>query len=474
MSCYGDIFLRKDLITCDPKYGVSLNNLVKEIVGNIQSSSSSFTCASLATCSINALSDVEVSSPQAKQLLSFENGVFKNKTFGDVYSIVDLGNVDLPGDLISTSTNSYGSKVLGWNFANKAFELQDAASQTITPSLIVGDTDSPTDDIYASGTNQGKLIISGGGDIAVSYTPSTNTFTITNLTSPSFTGFALVGTSSTASTPVALSPLYFGDALPQLRFYHSGVTNSTSVKTNDKYTIKDGSTTILSNQDYGVLYGPAVSDTYTPSVTNTTFATKSYSINGLNKNNNPFSNTGSVAWGTNYLYGYSFSNTISASDLNNALIDNCSPTGFYKKAIYTTTKNRTITLNYPTKIAFTTSTSFSPGDVVTNGGRLYIVTAGTGTTSTGPTHTSGQFTHNGITFLWISNNINQNPYLFIAIPSNISITSFKDNSNGFDYSMNSTITTLSNVNQIDNSKALSYKAYFSQNTFTVNVSINIS
>lgn len=479
MSCYGDIFLRKDLITCDPKYGVSLNNLVKEIVGNIQSSSSSFTCASLATCSINALSDVEVSSPQAKQLLSFENGVFKNKTFGDVYSIVDLGNVDLPGDLISIATNDYESKVLGWNFANKAFQLQDAAPQTITPSLIVGDNDSPTDDIYATGVNSGKLIIVGGGDISVTYDSALNTFTIQDLTSPIFNGFSLATNASTISSFTALPNLYFGENLPALKFYYSSITNSSNIKTSSTFSIKDitSGSNILTSQAYGSpLSGPGISATYTPStITNTTFATRTYSINGLNKNDNAFSASAVARWGSNYFYGYTYNTSISASDLNNANINACSTNGVYKKATFTTTKGKQITLAYPTKKAFTTSTSLAVGDLVTNASKVYMVTSGSGTTSTAPTHTSGSSTTDGITFLHVSNNTSANPYFFIATP--VTISSFSDNNaSGFPYVME-TPSTLSSVKQFDASSGstnITYYLYRSTNTFDASNDITLS
>ncbi len=481
MSCYGDIYLRKDLITCDPKYGVSLNALVKEIVDSINSSSSSsaFSCASLASCSINALSDVSLTSVSANQLLVYESGQFKNKTFADAYSIKDIGNVFLPSDIISSATDQYNTKVLGWSFTNKRFQLQDSVSTTYTPSLIVGDSDSASDDIYSTASDAGptgKLIFKGGGNISVSYSPSTNTFTIQDLSSPIFNGFAIVTNSSTVSSVTNQSSLFFGQNLPTVKFYFSSITNDTNIKTDSTFSIKDGATTVLSNQAYGSpRSGPGITSGFTasPAISNTTFTSKTYSIEGVNKNDQPFAASTIIRWGTNYLYGYTYLDTISASDLNNANINSCSPSGLYKKAKFVTSKATNITLTYPIKKSWTSSISLAVGDIVTNSNKVYMVTSGSGTTSTGPTHTTGTATINSIDFLYVSNNVNANPYLFIAAPTTFS--SIKS-SNGFDYLVDSPVT-LSSVKQFDASSGgtnITYYLYRSINTFDSNANINLS
>jgi hypothetical protein len=481
MSCYGDIYLRKDLITCDPKYGVSLNALVKEIVDSINSSSSTsaFSCASLASCSINALSDVSLTSVSAKQLLVYESGQFKNKTFGDAYSITDIGNVSLPSDIISSATDQYNTKVLGWSFTNKRFELQDSVSTTYTPSLIVGDSDSASDDIYSTASDAGptgKLIFKGGGNISVSYSASTNTFTIQDLSSPIFNGFAIVTNASTVSSPTTQPSLFFGANLPTVKFYFASITNDTNIKTDSTFNIKDDATTVLSNQAYGSLRsGPAITSSFTasPAISNTTFASKTYNIEGINKNDQPFAASTNIRWGTNYLYGYTYLETISANDLNNANIDSCSPSGLYKKAKFVTSKATNITLTYPIKKSWTSSTSLAVGDIVTNSSKVYMVTSGSGTTSSGPTHTSNSQLIGSITYLYVSNNVNANPYLFIAAPTTFSSI---ESSNGFEYLVNSPVT-LSSVKQFDASSGatnITYSLYRSTNTFDSNANINLS
>ncbi len=480
MSCYGDIYLRKDLITCDPKYGVSLNALVKEIVDSINSSSSTsaFSCASLASCSINALSDVNLTSVSANQLLVYESGQFKNKTFADAYSIKDIGNVFLPSDIISSTTDQYNTKVLGWSFTNKRFQLQDSVSTTYTPSLIVGDNASTaTDDIYTIGsTNFGKLIIQGGGNISVSYDATNNIFTIQDLDSPIFNGFVIVTNDSTVSSVTNQPSLYFGQSLPTVKFYFASITNSTNVKTSSTFDIKDGASTVLSAQAYGSpLSGPAITSSASPSVTNSTFASKSYTIVGLNKNDQSFSATANVRWGTNYLYGYTYNTSITATDLNNANINGCSANGVYKKALFTTSKTATISLSYPTKKSWTSSTSLAVGDLVTNSNKVYMVTSGSGTTSTGPTHSSGTTTINSIDFLHVSNDTNANPYFFVAAPTTFSSIA-DNNASGFPYVMEAP-TSLSSVKQFDASSGgtnITYSLYRSTNKFDASINITLS
>lgn len=486
MSCYGDIYLRKDLITCDPKYGVSLNSLVKEIVDSISSSSSTsaFSCASLASCSINALSDVSLTSVSAKQLLVYESGQFQNKTFGDVYSIKDIGNVSLPSDIITTlDSTKYSGKVLGWEFSSKAFQLQDAVSTTYTPSLIVGDTDSPTDDIYSTASDAGptgKLIFKGGGNISVSYNSSTNTFTIQDLSSPIFNGFIIVSsTSNLTPPPTALPSLFFGESLPTVKFYFSSITNDTNIKTDSKFSIKDGPTTVLSNQSYNsIRSGPAITTSFTanPAISSNTFASKTYSIEGENKNNQPFAASTSIRWGTNYLYGYTYNTSISATDLNNAAINGCSSNGVFKKALATNSKNANITLNYPTVTAYTNGLAITAGMLLSANSKLYMATTSGNGGSTAPTHNSGSATVNGVDILFLSTNLTPLPYLFIAVPTTANITSFTDNTAFGQYSFIAPVT-LSSVKQYDTavgSALIEYKIYRSTNPFTANINIGLS
>jgi hypothetical protein len=485
MSCYGDIYLRKDLITCDPKYGVSLNALVKEIVDSISSSSSTsaFSCASLASCSINALSDVSLTSVSNKQLLVYDSGQFQNKTFGDVYSITDIGNVSLPSDIITTlDSTKYSGKVLGWEFSSKAFQLQDAVSTTYTPSLIVGDSDGANDDIYNTDSSlgpTGKLIFKGGGNISVSYNANTNTFTIQDLSSPIFNGFIIVSsTSNLTPTPTALPSLFFGESLPTVKFYFSSITNDTNIKTPSTFSIKDGPTTVLSNQAYGspLRSGPAITSGFTASITNTTFASKTYSIEGLNTNNQPFAASTSIRWGTNYLYGYTYNTSISAADLNNAAINGCSSNGVFKKALATNSKNANITLTYPTVTAYTNGLAITAGMLLSANSKLYMATTSGNGGSTAPSHTTGSVTVNGVDILFLSTNLTPLPYLFIAVPTTANITSFTDNTAFGQYSFIAPVT-LSSVKQYDTAVGgalIEYKIYRSTNPFTANINIGLS
>jgi hypothetical protein len=86
MSCFdGNVYLRKDYIVCDPNYGISLKDLVENIVNNMPiskgSSTSSpaltFSCSLLNSCSVGSLSNVDLAGIQNGDILKWNTGSSK-------------------------------------------------------------------------------------------------------------------------------------------------------------------------------------------------------------------------------------------------------------------------------------------------------------------------------------------------------------------------------------------------------------
>jgi hypothetical protein len=272
MSCFdGNVYLRKDYIVCDPKYGISLNDLVEKIISNMpisggSSSNFSFSCSLLEGCSIASLSDVSLTDIESNDVLKWNGSSF------------------VPGTV--TASSSVKLKV-GTDTNNEDIVLTDS-TENITP-----------------------LLIKGTGRIAVSYDIGTNTFTITDYTSPEFNEFvARVGTSSSATS------LYFGETLNTINFRYTSISLPDNVKTIDKINLQQrvGSTPNYNNLKTAIPYvsplpetGQTVqlTDIEFTDITKNTFGSETFRLEGQTTQDGPFySVNSSIKWITNYYYGY--------------------------------------------------------------------------------------------------------------------------------------------------------------------------
>ena len=272
MSCFdGNVYLRKDYIVCDPKYGISLNDLVEKIISNMpisggSSSNFSFSCSLLGACSIASFSDVSLTAIQENDVLKWNGTSF------------------VPGTV--TASSSVKLKV-GTDTNNEEIVLTDSTPENTTP-----------------------LLIKGTGRISVIYTTGDNTFTITDYTSPEFNGFvARVGTSSSATS------LYFGETLNRINFEYTSISLPDNVKTSDNINLqqKVGSTSNYNNLKTAILYNSTpgngqtvqLTDIEFSDITKNTFGSETFRLEGQTTQDGPFySINSSIKWITNYYYGY--------------------------------------------------------------------------------------------------------------------------------------------------------------------------
>jgi len=274
MSCFdGNVYLRKDYIVCDPKYGISLNDLVEKIISNMpisggSSSNFSFSCSLLEGCSIASLSDVSLTDIAADNVLKWNGSSF------------------VPGTV--TASSSVKLKV-GTDTNNEDIVLTDS-TENITP-----------------------LLIKGTGRIAVSYDIGTNTFTITDYTSPEFNGFVA---RVNANTSTGATSLYFGETLNRINFEYTSISLPDNVKTSDNINLQQrvGSTPNYNNLKTAIPYvsplpetGQTVqlTDIEFTDITKHTFGSETFRLEGQTTQDGPFySVNSSIKWITNYYYGY--------------------------------------------------------------------------------------------------------------------------------------------------------------------------
>ena len=288
MSCFdGNVYLRKDYIVCDPKYGISLNDLVEKIISNMpisggSSSNFSFSCSLLEGCSIASLSDVSLTDIAVDNVLKWNGSSF------------------VPGTV--TASSSVKLKV-GTDIDNEEIVLTDSTPENTT-----------------------QLLIKGTGKISVTYTPGDNTFTITDFTSPEFAGFvARVGTSLSATS------LYFAEALATINFQYNSISLPGNIKTVDGISLQmKGSGSSYTNLKTAIPYisptpgsGQTIqlTDGEFTNVTKTTFGSEIFRLEGQTTQDGPFySINSSIKWITNYYYGYVSSGTytFTVNDLVNS------------------------------------------------------------------------------------------------------------------------------------------------------------
>ena len=321
MSCFdGNIYIRKDYIVCDPNYGVSLKDIVEKIVNDMsivgQSSTSTvaFSCSLLSTCSIGSLSNVDLSGIQTGNLLKW-NGT---KFIAGGLSLGSISNVSPDVDTLN-NTSDVG-KILMWGDQNK-WVPNVIPSSSSSVKLNVG-TSSRNEEITLNNTTATPLIINGSGKISVDYEPTTNTFTITDFTSPQFNGFSARVNTGTGTTR------FFEETLNNINFVYTSISTPSAVKTADGISLqmKDGSASSYSNLKTGITYSTPtenpksyqLADLDFTDVIKTTFGSETFRLEGQGTQGGAFySGTSSIKWITNYFFGYVTSKTYTfvAADL---------------------------------------------------------------------------------------------------------------------------------------------------------------
>jgi hypothetical protein len=306
MSCFdGNIYLRKDYIVCDPDYGVSLKDIVEKIVNDMsivgQSSTSTvtFSCSLLSACSIGSLSNVDLSGIQTGNLLKW-NGT---KFIAGGLSLGSISNISNGVDALNNTTDV--GRILVWGDQNQWVPGVVPAT-TNSVKLNVGASSDQSDELtLTNDASTSKLTIQGSGRISVTYDPDTNTFTVTDFTSPAFVGFNVYVDGGTNTT------LYFGQTLSYINFAYSSVSAYTGVTSSAGIKLQRKTGSSYSNLATGITYNGSGSKTYSlpdGSFTNqtyNTFASEIFRLEGQSTQAGAFySSTSSIKWITNYYYGY--------------------------------------------------------------------------------------------------------------------------------------------------------------------------
>jgi hypothetical protein len=323
MSCFdGNIYLRKDYIVCDPDYGVSLTDLIEKVVSNLvisNTQSNAFSCSLLSSCGIGALSDVSSNTPVLNNVLKWTGTEYAPSTL----NLSNLATVSDAADTLNNTTDV--GRPLVWSDQNK-WVPGNIPAATSTVKLNVGTTSDQSDELTLTDNTSttSKLTIQGSGKIAVTYDSDTNTFTITDFTSPLFNNFLAKVNNGSGTTR------YFGETLAYVNFTYSDVSayaSGVNVAAGIKLQWKDGSS--YTNLATGIAYtnGGATGGqtmTYTladgsfADVTKTIFGSESFRLEGQSTQAGAFySAVSNIKWITNYFYGYVTSKTYSfvAADL---------------------------------------------------------------------------------------------------------------------------------------------------------------
>ena len=321
MSCFdGNIYLRKDYIVCDPDYGVSLTDLIEKVVSNLvisNTQSNAFSCSLLSSCGIGALSDVSSNTPALNNVLKWTGTEYAPSTL----NLSNLATVSDAADTLNNTTDV--GRPLVWSEQNK-WVPGNIPATTSSVKLKVG-TSSDNEDLTLTDSNTPtQLFINGSGKISVTYNSDTNTFTITDFTSPLFNGFVVKVNNGSGTTR------YFGETLAYVNFTYSDVSayaSGVNVAAGIKLQWKDGSS--YTNLATGIAYtngGATGGQTMSyelangsfADVTKTIFGSESFRLEGQSTQAGAFNSAiSSIKWITNYFYGYVTSKTYSfvAADL---------------------------------------------------------------------------------------------------------------------------------------------------------------
>ena len=320
MSCFdGNIYIRKDYIVCDPNYGVSLKDIVEKIVNDmpISSGSSTFTfsCSLLSSCSIGSLSNVDLSGIQPDNVLKW-NGT----NFAPAVATPSLGTIpNVANGVDSLNDTSDVGRPLVWGNQNK-WVPGIIPTTTNTVKLNVGANSDQSDEVTLTDNTSttSKLTIQGSGKIAVTYDPDTNTFTITDFTSPAFVGYNVYVDAGNDTT------LYFGETLSYINFAYTSITAYSGVNAASGIKLQRKVGASYTNLATGIAYNSSGAKTYTladgslADQTYTTFASETFRLEGQSTQAGAFySSTSSIKWITNYYYGYTtdITHTFTITDL---------------------------------------------------------------------------------------------------------------------------------------------------------------
>lgn len=396
MSCFdGNIYLRKDYIVCDPDYGVSLTALIERVVLNMPNIGSSsggttFSCSLLSSCSIGLLSDVSSSTPSLNNVLKWTGTQYEPSTL----NLSDLATVSNDSDSLNTTSDV--GKVLTWSNQGK-WVPNIIPSSSSSVKLNLG-TSGNNEDITLNDSTTTPLIINGSGKISVTYETTTNTFTITDFTSPQFNGFSARVNTGTGTTR------FFGEPLNHINFVYTSISTPSAVKTADGISLqmKDEGASTYSNLKTGITYASPTQNSLSyqlpegdfENVTKTIFGSETFRLEGQTTQAGPFySSTSSIKWITNYFFGYvtSKTHTFIAADLTGTVssgVTRLSGGGSVdKKAFdfnFPSPEGKFIWMAVPTSL-ITGSTFFSVGFPLAETTRQTLASVTSGSTTIGYT-----------------------------------------------------------------------------------------
>jgi hypothetical protein len=341
MACLdGDIYLRKDFITCDPKTGTSLKSLMQYIIDDLVTNSgggtrTSFSCNDLNGCGIASLSDVITSGSNTGHVLT--------KQSDNTYKFLPLpvsGATKLSelSDVFGTDglTNGNDGYVLKWSNGDQRFVPGPIQADT-TSYLTIGGEDTNSkisfpvtnaNPDFPSRTPDFKIV--GTGGISVVFSQEKNQIEISLYSAPAFVG-SYVRPNSNGNNKI-----YVGQTLTTLNFGFTAVNNKSNIKTLTDVELKGpkyNGSTFVSNQSIKTFPYNTGDTNYATTSTSTSLQTGSayvvdnlgslsYTFSGTGKDDSTFQSSASISRCAN-LYS---SNVVSRdSSLTNTTINALTP-----------------------------------------------------------------------------------------------------------------------------------------------------
>lgn len=334
MACLdGDIYLRKDFITCNPNNGVSLKSLMQSIVDELVINSGTggtgaFSCNLLNNCGIGSLADVIIGTPSTGDVLTRQSdgtyrfvapavsGATKLSELSDVSGTDGLGT---PQDGYVLKYSNGDNRFVPGPLEVKTNTLLTIGTEEIDKqaTISLNNTDSsnrPTD-----------FSIVGAGGVNVSFDPNKRVFTISLYSAPSFTSPYIRPNSNTLNNKI-----YVGQTLTTLNFGFAGISNKANLKPSSGVDLKGpkyNGTSFVNNSLIKNFPYQNTNTTYLTDETSNSTQTGSaylvdnvgnitYSLSGTGKDDSLFVSSVSISRVTTLYYGsvsdrdHVFTNTI--------------------------------------------------------------------------------------------------------------------------------------------------------------------
>jgi hypothetical protein len=322
MACLdGDIYLRKDFITCDPKTGTSLKSLMQYIIDDLVTNSgggtgTAFSCTMLNGCGIASLSDIITSgSSEGDVLTKLDATTYKFLPL-PVSGATKLSELsDVSGtDGLTSSSDGYALK---WSNGDQRFVPGPIQADT-TNYLTIGGEDAEskisfnvtnTNSDFPSRTPDFKII--GTGGVSVVFSPDKNQIEISLYSAPAFVGSYVRPNSNNNNK------IYVGQTLNTLNFGFTAVNNKGNIKPLTDVELKGpkyNGTAFVSNQSIKTFPYNFTDTNYATTSTSTAFQTGtayvvdnlgslSYTFSGTGKDNSTFQSSTSISRCANLYYG---------------------------------------------------------------------------------------------------------------------------------------------------------------------------